>query len=196
MWAVEKNAFYTMLKSKKNQKIWWIKNKYYKKEEIPDVIDGVTVKDQELDNEFETSAITYGNVQLTRDEKSVMEMHPKYTIFDKVDAIDCEAEIEKAMAKIRWSRIGEKREENGGTTTERREERDNTRDAPEAGTHGRNVTGMEHENITQRETQPGTVMEPNNGATARQRSSEPVETRRQHDTQQGTRRIGRNGDTD
>ena len=120
IWAEEKDRFYTEMKLKKNRKIQWIKKKYYGKEEIPDIIEGVTVKDQEISNEFEMNIVTYGNVQLTNDEESVMKLHPKYTVFDKVDPIDCEAEIEKAMTKIRWLKL----EEN------KKERRNNTNDVP------------------------------------------------------------------
>ena len=101
--------------SKRRRKMRWIENKFYKKEEVPDTINGVTVKDQELDDSFKIKVITYGGVDLTEDEISVMEMHPKYTVFEKVDPIDCEAEIEKAMAKVRWARMEEKRNENRQT---------------------------------------------------------------------------------
>ena len=110
IWMEEKDRFYREMRSKKKRKIKWIENKFYKKEKIPDTINGVTVKDQELDDRFKTKAVTYGGVELTRDEISVMEMHPKYTIFEKVDPIDCEAEIEKAMTKIRWARMEENKD--------------------------------------------------------------------------------------
>jgi len=31
-------------------------------------------------------------------------LHPKYTIFDKVDLTIFEAEVEKSLAKVRWER--------------------------------------------------------------------------------------------
>ena len=105
IWAEEKNGYYKGLKNKKDRKLKWIKNKYYKKDKIPDVIEGVIVKDQEIGEEFEMRTTTYGGVQLTSDEESVMKLHPKYTVFEKVDPVDCEAEIEKAMTKITTNRM-------------------------------------------------------------------------------------------
>ena len=59
------------MKLKKNKKIKWIKNKYYKKDKIPDIIEGIVVKDQEVGEEFQMRATTYGGIQLTSDEESV-----------------------------------------------------------------------------------------------------------------------------
>ena len=75
------------------------------------MIKGVIVRDQELDDSFKTDVIAYGGIELNEDKESIMKMHPKYTVFEKVDPIDCEAEIEKAMTKIRWARIEEGRKE-------------------------------------------------------------------------------------
>ena len=85
----------------------WIGKKYYRKKELRDQINGVTVKDQILDETFAAEVITYGNVEVNEDEKSILEMHPKYTVFEKVDLIDNEAEVEKSLTKIRWARKGQ-----------------------------------------------------------------------------------------
>ena len=82
IWAEEKDRFYTELKLKRKQEIGWIKRKYYKKDDFPDIIEGVIVKDQKISEEFEMNTVTYGNAQLTSDVKSVMKLHPKYTVFD------------------------------------------------------------------------------------------------------------------
>ena len=139
IWAEEKDRLYKELKLKKNKKIKWIKNKYYKKDKIPDIIEGVIVKDQEVGEEFEMKTTTYGGIQLTSDEESVMKLHPKYTVFDKVDPVDCEAEIEKAMAKIRWARMEDKKDE-----------RNETNDTPD----GRTESQIEREVETQRDDEP------------------------------------------
>ena len=60
IWMEEKDRFYKEMRSKKKRKIKWIENIFYKKEKIPDTINGVTVKDQELDDKFKTKAITFG----------------------------------------------------------------------------------------------------------------------------------------
>ena len=85
------------------------------------------VKDQILDDSFATEAITYGNVEVNEDEKSVLEMHPKYTVFEKVDLIDNEAEIEKSLTKIRWARKEEERKDNENNNS--RNENDNNNGA-------------------------------------------------------------------
>ncbi len=53
--------------------------------------------------------VKYGGVTLDDEEEEALLLHPKYAVFDKVDAVDCEAEIEKCLAKVRWSRSKEKK---------------------------------------------------------------------------------------
>ena len=43
-------------------------------------------------------------------ERDLLRIHPKYTVFGKVDVLDCEAEIEKSLTKIRWLKDSERRE--------------------------------------------------------------------------------------
>ena len=112
IWKEEKDRYFRKLRKKRKEKVEWIEKKYYKKKELRDEINGVVVKDQILDDSFTTEAITYGNVEISEDEKRVLEMHPKYTVFEKVDPIDNEAEVEKALTKIRWARREEERKNN------------------------------------------------------------------------------------
>ena len=83
IWAEEKDRVYKELKMKKENKIKWIKSKYYEKEKVPDIIEGVIVKDQEIGEEFEMKVTKYGGVQLTKEEESILRVHPKYTILTK-----------------------------------------------------------------------------------------------------------------
>ena len=125
IWAEERNKYFAKLREKRKRKVAWIKNKYYKREAIPDTFKGVTVKDQPIDRSFETEPVVYGNVEISEDEKSVLRIHPKYTVFDRVDPIDCEAEIEKSITKLRWARKEEDRKEQNrenGITEEPRKE--------------------------------------------------------------------------
>ena len=34
----------------------------------------------------------------------MLRLHPKYAVYDKINEVDCEAEIEKALTKVRWDR--------------------------------------------------------------------------------------------
>ena len=76
------------------------------------------VKDQEIDDIFKTEVIAYGGIELNKDEKCIMKMHLIYKVFKKIDPIDCETEIEKAMTKIRWAQIEEGRKEDNGRKEE------------------------------------------------------------------------------
>ena len=87
-----------------------IRNKFYKRQMIPDEYKGVTICDQDIGNSFETEPICYGGVVINDTEKEILKVHPKFTVFDKVCMIDSEAEIEKSLAKIRWTKKEEEQE--------------------------------------------------------------------------------------
>ena len=109
-WCAEKNRYFINLRKKKKQKVKWIKRKYYQKPTIPETYKGIQVGDQPLDERFNTEPECYGNTEVDEEEAKVLKLHPKYSVFDQVDATDCEAEIEKSLAKIRWKRKQDERE--------------------------------------------------------------------------------------
>lgn len=117
IWAEERTRHFQNFRVKRKQKVEWIKRKYYKRKEAPDEYKGVTVCDQEIADRFETEPVCYGGVVISGAEKEILKVHPKFTVFNKVDVVDTEAEIEKSLAKIRWLRIEEdrktERERNG-----------------------------------------------------------------------------------
>ena len=77
-------------------------------EAITDIYKDVHVGDQQLDERFDIQPECYGNTVISKEEVEILKVHPKYTVFDKVCKIDCEAEIEKSMTKIRWQKGKEK----------------------------------------------------------------------------------------
>ena len=109
VWAEEKARHFQNFREKRKQKVEWIKRKYYRREEAPDEYKGITVCDQEIGDRFETEPVCYGGVIIGEAEREILKVHPKFTVFDKVDVVDTEAEIEKSLAKIRWTRIEEDR---------------------------------------------------------------------------------------
>ena len=92
---VRESHHFERLRSKRKEKLGWIKQKYYKKKDPPDEYKGVIVKDQDLGPQFNVEPVSYGGVALSEPEKATLRIHPKYTVFEKVDPIDTEAEIEK-----------------------------------------------------------------------------------------------------
>ena len=110
IWCEEKSKLYKQLRDKRKQKINWIKNKYYAVDKIPEVYQNVYVGDQQqLAEQFKTQPQCYGGTTLSENESELLKMHPKYSIFDKIDEVDCEAEIEKSLTKLRWQKGKEKR---------------------------------------------------------------------------------------
>ena len=110
VWAAEKDLHFDRLREKKRKKVTWLTEKYYKPKDLPDTYEGVSVGNQELDERFKIIPECYGNVNINMKERDLLRIHPKYTVFDKIDVLDCEAEIEKSLTKIRWLKDSERRE--------------------------------------------------------------------------------------
>ena len=76
------------------------------------------MKDQQIPDDFTTEPQCYGGVELSSDEKSALSVPPKFAIYSKIDTTDCEAQVEKGLAKLRWSIQKREREERGEETDE------------------------------------------------------------------------------
>ena len=101
-WKKEKTSKREMYKEKRKSKIEWMKMKYENRDTVPEEYQGVIIKDQDISNGFEKECKVYGGVELTENEKTALSLHPKHTIFEKVNMLQCEAEFEKALTKLRW----------------------------------------------------------------------------------------------
>ena len=111
-WRSERTRKRVLYKERRKSKVLWMKKKYRSQiKEIPECWNNVIIRDQLLDEEFDRECKAYGGVIVNEDEKSVLSMNPKYTVFDKINPINCEAECEKALTKIRWKYREEKRAE-------------------------------------------------------------------------------------
>ena len=55
-----------------------------------------------MPEEYNPTPAIYGGITLEENELSVLSLSPKYAIYQKVDVEQCQAEIEKALAKLRW----------------------------------------------------------------------------------------------
>ena len=110
VWYKEKTNNFEDLRKKRRERVKWIAEKYYSPETITDMYKDVHVGDQQLDERFNVQPECYGNTSISKQEIEILKIHPKYTVFDKICKIDCEAEIEKSMTKIRWQKEKEKQE--------------------------------------------------------------------------------------
>ena len=58
-----------------------------------------------LPEEFSSEPRLYGNVNISDNEKKVLELPPKYGIYKKVSVRDCIISVEESLNKLRWNRI-------------------------------------------------------------------------------------------
>ena len=101
------------MKHNNEQKIQHLQRKYKKKRKVvPDEYDGVTIKDQNIPEDFASSPRTYGGTILTEVEDKLLSLPPKFATYKEVEMEECEAEIEKCLAKLRWEDRRKRAEEN------------------------------------------------------------------------------------
>ena len=115
VWEEEKQWVREVLRTKRHKKVSFLGEKYgrggERRREVCDNIEGVTIKDQELSDTFESEPRMYGDTSeiLSGSEVDALRLNPKFTVFPAVDLENCEIEIEKGLTKLRWT---ESREEN------------------------------------------------------------------------------------
>ena len=103
LWRREITKYENRCTENQRKKLHHLREKYKKKEgTVPDEIEGVLLKDQEIEEEYTSTPRLYGGIILTNDEQSLLELPPKYAIHEKVNKEHCQAEIEKSLAKLRW----------------------------------------------------------------------------------------------
>ena len=112
LWRREITRYEYCLKQTGDRKIQFLQNKYKVMQAvIPDEVDRIILKDQEIDTStFTSTPQTYGGIALTEEEEQLLSLPPKYAVYEKVDKEKCHAEIEKSLAKLRWERLGKKSE--------------------------------------------------------------------------------------
>ena len=104
LWRREITRYEKENTEKRKKKIRHLSNKYKQTNriEIPDEIDGIILRDQEIPNEYNSTARTYGGITLSDNEQSVLKLPPKFATYERVNETSCEAEIEKMLTKLRW----------------------------------------------------------------------------------------------
>ena len=62
----------------------------------------VIVEDQKIPESFSSEPRCYGNVEISAEERKVLSLPPKFAVFNRIDTLRCEGEVEKGLAKLRW----------------------------------------------------------------------------------------------
>ena len=66
---------------------------------------GINCGDRQLNDTFESRARVYGSASVSNSEHSVLELSPKFAVYDEVDELEIEVEVEKALTKLRLGRM-------------------------------------------------------------------------------------------
>ena len=105
----ERSRFRKIQKQKHDNKIKFLRNRWqHEKIEEHDntkYIEGVQVEDWVLPEEFQSEPRTYGGTELSNEERELLSLPTKFSIYEKVKVESCECEIEKALAKYRWDQM-------------------------------------------------------------------------------------------
>ena len=113
IWAAEKVIHTNEFRELRKKKVDFLTKKYATSDITPDDIEGITVCDQQCAEEFDTSPRIYGLTEITNDEKAILTLPPKFSTFQEVDSIECGAQTEKSLAKLRWEINRKEREQRG-----------------------------------------------------------------------------------
>ena len=116
VWEKEKRRHWLFLRRKRKRKVKFLLEKFGSEDVIDCVteVEGITVADQPVPSTFSSDARCYGGVELSDDEEKVLCLPPKFAVYEKVDLTSCEAQIEKGLAKLRWSALRSADDERGG----------------------------------------------------------------------------------
>ena len=72
-------------------------------------IDGIVMKDIELGGQRKSYPRIYGGMTIGKYEIKALNLPPRFAVFSRVKQIECKAEVEKAITKLRWNRDFERR---------------------------------------------------------------------------------------
>ncbi len=125
-WSKEKSLNRKMYKETRKQKVEWLSSKHDKRaNDIPDEFNGITIKDQELGEEYKKECKIYGGLEVSEKEKAAASLTPKHTVYRNINIMEGEAEIEKGLTKYRWKDISKEKEVIIQQNEELRKEREN-----------------------------------------------------------------------
>ena len=106
----EKHRQRQLYKQKRINKVTHLREIHFKQKQHTrelhtheDTIQGITVGDQQIPNNYNAKVLKYGNVNVNKDEETVLLLPPKMCVYQNVTKLDLEIEIEKSMCKFRYS---------------------------------------------------------------------------------------------
>ena len=111
IWENEKVERRKELENKKERKVRHIfeREKNIKRKTVSGdsgwVVRGIDCSDRQLDESYESRARVYGGAAISVNEAKVLELTPKFSIYDEIDVEDAECELEKCLTKLRWERM-------------------------------------------------------------------------------------------
>ena len=122
-WEEEKDYQRHQFDKKRRRKVRFLVNKYRKNKQtqnIPDEVEGISIKQCEIPADYNSNPRIYGGVTHypSREVISGLSLPPMFTVYENVSPEQCEIEVEKSINKYRWSTMnGEKRiVDEGGKT--------------------------------------------------------------------------------
>ena len=89
------------LKVKRKRKVRFLEKKYGRSRDTPDQLKGITIADREIPATFTSEPKCYGGCSIDEKERKILSLPPKFVIYNGVNTTQCEAEIEKGLAKLR-----------------------------------------------------------------------------------------------
>ena len=104
LWSRESCKYKDVLCKRRKKKVDFLSRKYNRKTRLPYSINGAIVADQDVPENFTSEPRCYGAIEISNDEKAVLSLPPKFATYDRVDQLRCEGEVEKGLAKLRWSK--------------------------------------------------------------------------------------------
>ena len=119
LWSIEKIRYAKELNNKRKSKVEFLTKKYMKVKAIPDVLRDIVIKDQEIPETFSSEPRCYGGIELNEHETAALKLPPKFAVYTEINPLECETQVEKGLAKLRWAIKAKQADEGNGDSNER-----------------------------------------------------------------------------
>ena len=116
-------------------------------------IEGITVGNQEIPNNYKTEVRKYGNVKISPEQEEVLKLPPKLCVYEQVSMLECATQVKKSLVKMRWQSKDYQKRNNGESNTQELDITCQTKKNKNKGTN-ENPFADELENEEERETLP------------------------------------------
>ena len=114
MWRMETNLYSHNLREVKSEMVTLLRNRYSVKQDVLDHVQEISITNQEVPSTFSATPRCYGNVEVSGEELAALSLLPKFAVYSNINIADCEAQVEKGLAKYRWSERNSEAQEDGG----------------------------------------------------------------------------------